>query len=108
LARDWNTDFKIQNDSEEEGKMNLNDITKFPRPLKGVFFIKSGMINHSDLDCLRQFQKGGKVEVQVVGFSKIDGNRILLHFSPLGCPEVKKFALRDFLEVADLEKFLSL
>ena len=89
--------------------MNLNDITKFPQPLKGVFFIKLGMINHPDLDCLRRFQKGGKVQVQVFGFSKIDEKKgVLLHFSPMGSPGVKKFALRDFLEVTDLEKFLSL
>ena len=77
--------------------MNLNElkVCNLKVPLRAFLKFHPRMINHPELGCLRKFQNGGKIEVEVVGFSKIK-DKVILHFFPVAGPGIKRFALKDF------------
>lgn len=87
--------------------MNWNElkIYSFKVPVRGFFKFHPKMKDHPELGCLRKHQNGGKVEVEIIGYSKMkDG--IILHFYPVEEPGVKRFALKDFFEITGIEEFL--
>ena len=91
--------------------MNLNEleIIRLPKRVKGILIFKPKMVTDPELGCLRYFQQGGKIPVEIFGFSNApNGEGKLLHFSPLKQPSIKRCALSEFVESPELKKLLSL
>ena len=89
--------------------MNLNEleIIELAQPIKAKLSFQSRMVAHPELGCLRYFQQGGKIPVEIFGFSNISAGK-LLHFSPIKMPTIKRCALSKFFESDGLKKLLSL
>lgn len=91
--------------------MNSNEleITWLAKPVRGDLIFKPKMATNLDLSFLRKFQEGGKIKVDILGFSDApNGGGKLLHFSPLKQPSIKRCVLSEFIESPALKELLSL
>jgi hypothetical protein len=99
---------QVKNKKRREITMNWNEIRfkNFTKPVRGFLKFNPKMESHPELKCLQKFQKGGIVEVEITGHTKI-GDKILFSFYPKQASGVKRMALADFFEISGLEKILS-